>query len=71
MFKRSEEKIYVFNGRAYLNQDDVNDAISEYIIEVYPEIVHSDFMPEESGEFEDLWSEVEELPLIRWVRVDA
>ena len=71
MFKRSEEKIYVFNGRAYLHQDDVNDAISEYIIETYPEIVHSDFMPEESGEFEDLWSEVEELPLIRWVRVDA
>jgi hypothetical protein len=71
MFKRVEETIYVFRGKAYLNEGDVDEVISEYILETYPEIVHSDFMPEESGEFEDLWDEVEELPLIRWVRVDA
>lgn len=71
MFRKVQETIYVFNDKAYLNQDDVDEAISEYILETYPEIVHSNFMPEESGEFEDLWSEVEELPLIRWVRVDA
>lgn len=71
MFKRVEESIYVFNGKAYLRGEDVDDAISEYILGAYPEIVHSDFMPEESAEFVDLWEEVEELPLIRWVRVDA
>lgn len=71
MFKKVEETIYIFNGKAYLNDGDVDDAISEYIEETYPEIVHSDFIAEESGEFEDLWGDVETMPLIRWVKDDV
>lgn len=70
MFKKIEETIYIFSGYAYLSEEDASDAIADYILETYPEIVHSDFIAQESGEFEDLWHDVETMPLIRWVKVD-
>ena len=52
---------YFYNGEYYQNQQSVDDAICEYIESAFPEIIHSDFMCEESGEFESQWDEVEEL----------
>lgn len=50
---------YWFNGDVYFSEEEVSEAICDYIIEAYPEKVHSDFLPEESQLYEDLWDEVE------------
>jgi hypothetical protein len=58
---RKSKNKWLFNNEIYDSIDAVDEAISEYIVNTYPEEVHSDFMPEESSLFEDLWDEVEEL----------
>ena len=50
---------YVFNSEIYFSIEEVDEAISEHIYNVYPEEVHSDYLPEETALFEELWEEVE------------
>lgn len=58
-----KKTVYVYRDEVYNSEDDVSDAICEFIEEAYPEILHSDFYCEESGEFEDEWEEVEEMEI--------
>jgi len=58
--RKSKNKL-LFNNEIYDSIDAVDEAISEYIVNTYLEDVHSDFLPEESSHFEDLWDEVEEI----------
>lgn len=55
--------VYLFNDKVYYCIEELNEAITEVIYELYPEIIHSDFEPEDSFEFEDLCEEVEEIEL--------
>lgn len=48
-------EIFIFRDVVYYNIDDLNEALEEHILDIYPEIVHSDFYAEESSEFEDLF----------------
>lgn len=57
--------IYLFEGAAY-DWTEMNGHLEEVVMERYPEIVHSDFIADESGEFEDLWEDVEEIEYIYW-----
>lgn len=52
---------YHFNGLFYTSQEDVDDAICEYIVNTYPEEVHSDYLPEESELFMDIWQDEVEI----------
>ena len=58
---RKSKNKWLFNNEIYDSIDAVDEAISEYIVNTYPEEVYSDFMPEESSLFEELWDDVEEI----------
>lgn len=61
--------IYIFEGAAY-DEYTLNDHLEELVVDRYLEIVHSDFMPGESSEYESLWDEAEELELTFWESKD-
>lgn len=60
-----KKTIYLFEGVAY-DYVEINDHLEEVVVTRYPEVVHSDFMADESTEFEELWSEVEEVDYHYW-----
>jgi len=52
---------YIFRDEIYFTIEQVDEAICEHIYDVYPEEVHSDYLPEETALFEELWEEVERI----------
>lgn len=49
---------YVYEGDVFKDLDELSDFLAAKVIDLYPEIVHSDFIAEESYEFEQLWDDV-------------
>lgn len=62
-----KKTIYLFEDAAY-DYVEINDHLEKVVTTRYPEVVHSDFMADESTEFEELWSEVEEIEYHYWHR---
>ena len=62
-----KKTIYLFEDAAY-DYVEINDHLEKVVEERYHEVVHSDFMADESTEFEELWSEVEEVDYHYWHR---
>lgn len=56
-------EIFLFEGDVYYNAEELSEHLAELVEKRYPEIVHSDFMADESSEFESLWEEVETIEL--------
>lgn len=52
---------YYFNDKFYNTQEEVDDAICDYIVNTYPEEVHSDYLPEESELFINIWQDEVEI----------
>ena len=52
---------YWFNGDVYFSEEEVSEAICEHILDCYPEEVHSDYLPEESALFVDIWNDEVEI----------
>lgn len=68
-YKTEMTNIFIFEGIAYERESDVDDAIVAYIESTYPEIIHSDFIVEESEEFAETWQDVEVVPFMKVVVV--
>lgn len=64
-YKTEMTKVFIFEGIAYEREGDVDDAIVAYIESTYPEIIHSDFIVEESEEFAETWQDVEVVPFMK------
>jgi hypothetical protein len=58
--------VYLFQDAIYESQDLLSDVLAEKVIDRYPEIVHSDFIAEESYEYENMWLEVEDIDYYYW-----
>ena len=52
---------FFYNNEYYLTESEVDDAICNYIENTLVEVLHSDYMAEESAEFENEWDWVERL----------